>query len=84
MIGGIEMAFVRTVSEQDATGRVKELYDADIGAMGYVPNYTKVLSLRPEILVAYRALGRAIRSGMDVRRYELVTVAVAARLRCSY
>ena len=33
---------------------------------------------------AYRALGKAIRSGMDLRRYELITIAVAARLRCSY
>lgn len=78
------MAFVRTVPEHEAAGLVKELYDAGTASMGYVPNYTAVLSLRPEILAAYRALGRAIRSGMDLRRYELVTTAVAARLRCSY
>ncbi len=78
------MAFVRTVSEGEATGLLKELYDADVAAMGYVPNYSTVLSLRPEILAAYRTLGRAIRKGMDLRRYELVTLIVAARLRCSY
>lgn len=78
------MAFIRTVAEHEAKGLVKELYDADAAAMGYVPNYTKILSLRPEILAAYRALGRVIRRGMDLRRYELVTTVVAARLRCSY
>lgn len=78
------MAFIRTVPEDEASGQVKGLYDADVAFMGYVPNYTKVLSLRPEILAAYRALGKAIRTGMDLRRYELVTTAVAARLRCSY
>jgi alkylhydroperoxidase/carboxymuconolactone decarboxylase family protein YurZ len=29
-------------------------------------------------------MAKAIRSKMDLRRYELITVAVAARLRCSY
>lgn len=78
------MAFIRTIPEHEAAGLLKELYDADAAANGYVPNYTQVLSLRPEILAAYRALGRAIRARMDLRRYELVTTAVAARLRCSY
>lgn len=78
------MAFIRTVPEHEAAGQLKDLYDAAAASMGYVPNYTKVLSLRPEILAAYRALGRAIRTGMDLRRYELVTTVVAARLRCSY
>lgn len=78
------MAFIRTVPEHEAAGQLKDLYDAAAASMGYVPNYTKVLSLRPEILAAYRVLGRAIRAGMDLRRYELVTTVVAARLRCSY
>lgn len=78
------MAYVRTVPENEATGQLKEIYDTDVAAMGYVPNYTKAVSLRPAILGAYRKLGAAIRGGMDLRRYELVTTAVAAHLRCTY
>lgn len=78
------MAYVRTVPEQEATGQLKEIYDADVAAMGFVPNYTKAVSLRPAILGAYKKLGTAIRSGMDLRRYELVTTVVAAHLRCTY
>jgi alkylhydroperoxidase/carboxymuconolactone decarboxylase family protein YurZ len=78
------MAFVRTVPEEQAAWQLGEMYEADRSTYGYVPNFTKALSIRPEIMSAYRALGKAIRSGMDLRRYELITVAVAARLRCSY
>jgi hypothetical protein len=60
------------------------MYEADRRTYGYVPNFTKVLSIRPDIMRAYREMGQAIRSGMDLRRYELVTIVVAARLRCSY
>lgn len=78
------MAFIRTVPEEQAAGPLGAMYEADRSTYGYVPNFTKVLSIRPGIMEAYRALGRAIRSGMDLRRYELITLAVAARLRCSY
>jgi len=78
------VAFVRTVPEEQAAWQLGEMYEADRSTYGYVPNFTKALSIRPEIMSAYRALGKAIRSGMDLRRYELITVAVAARLRCSY
>ena len=78
------MAFVRTVPEEQAAGLLREMYEADRSTYGYVPNFTKALSLRPAMLAAYRELAKAIRAGMDLRRYELITVAVAARLRCSY
>lgn len=78
------MAFVRTIPVEEATGTVKEIYDQDLQQHGYVANYTKALSLHPEIMVAWRNLSRAARANMDLRRYELVTIAVANRLRCSY
>jgi len=78
------VAFVRTVSEEQAAGLLGEMYEADRATYGYVPNFTKALSLRPAVMGAYRELAKAIRFGMDLRRYELVTVSVAARLRCSY
>ena len=78
------MAFIRTVPEEQAAWQLGEIYEADHTRHGYVPNYTKVLSIRPDIMDAYRQLAKVIRGGMDLRRYELITVAVAARLRCSY
>lgn len=78
------MAFIKTIPPEGATGTLRELYDYDIKNLGYVANYTSVLSLHPEIMVAWRNLSREIRSRMDVRRYELITIIAAAALRCSY
>ena len=47
-------------------------------------NYDKALSHRPEVHEAYDRLGDLIKDGMDLRRYELATIAAARRLRSSY
>ena len=78
------MAFIQTVPEEQVTGRLRELYDADLKNLGYVANYTKAMSLRPAVIEAWRDLMGAIRSNMDLRRYELVTITAASRLRCTY
>jgi len=76
--------FIETITPAAATGTLKEIYERDLEANGYLPNYTQALSLKPEVLLAWRRLISAIRDGMDQRRYELVTVIAAARLRCTY
>jgi hypothetical protein len=78
------MAFISTVPPEDATDVLRQLYEQDLQSSGYVPNYTRAMSLRPEVIRAWRALSGAIRSNMDLRRYELVTIAAAAALRSSY
>ena len=78
------MAFIREIPPEEATGEVRALYDQDREALGYVPNYTKVFAHRPEVYVAWARLIGAIRSGMDKRRYELIALAAASRLRSSY
>jgi hypothetical protein len=42
------------------------------------------MSLRPEVIAAWRNLMGSIRSNMRLRRYELVTFATALALRCTY
>jgi alkylhydroperoxidase/carboxymuconolactone decarboxylase family protein YurZ len=78
------MTFIRTIAPQQAEGLLKELYDYDVKNLGFVANYTRALSLHPEILAAWRNLVRQIRARMDERRYELITVAASAALRCTY
>jgi uncharacterized peroxidase-related enzyme len=60
------------------------MYDKDLAAQGYVANYTRTFSLRPEVQQGWLALKDAITSGMDPRLYELATVAVATVIRSSY
>ncbi len=78
------MAFIRSISEQDADGKLRELYDEDLKSRGYVPNFTKAMSLRPEVIRAWRDLQMSIRKNMRLRRYELVTIAAALALKCTY
>jgi uncharacterized peroxidase-related enzyme len=78
------MTFVETVPEHEAAGDVREMYDRDRTASGDVPNYTRAFSHRPQVYAAWRELNMAIKQGMDLRRYELATVAAARRLRSSY
>jgi len=78
------MAYIETVPEDEATGATAAVYSADREAFGDLPNFTRAFSLRPEVYAAWRQLNGAIKSGMDLRRYELATVAAAQRLRSTY
>jgi hypothetical protein len=78
------MAFVRTVPESDAAGLLKEIYDGEVASDGYIHNYVRTLSLHPELVLAYRSLIKTVRERVDLRRYELITFAVSAAVRCSY
>ena len=78
------MSYIRTVPAEEATDKLQELYNDDLKSLGYVANYTKAMSLRPDVIAAWRNLIGAIRSKMRLRRYELVTLAAASALRCTY
>ena len=47
-------------------------------------NMEKAFEERPEVFAAWQQLNGAIKSGMDLRRYELATLAAARRLHSSY
>jgi len=47
-------------------------------------NFERAFEPRPEVYAAWRQLNGAIKTGMDLRRYELATLAAARRLRSSY
>jgi uncharacterized peroxidase-related enzyme len=60
------------------------LYDADVDRQGHVANYTRVFALAPAAYAAWAELGESIKGGMDLRRFELVTLAAARALRSTY
>jgi alkylhydroperoxidase family enzyme len=47
-------------------------------------NFERAFVGRPEVFAAWQQLNGAIKAGMDLRRYELATLAAARRLRSSY
>jgi uncharacterized peroxidase-related enzyme len=78
------MAFVSTVAVDKAAGEIRAMYERTQGVLGYVPNYAKVFSHRPDVMAAWSGLLVSIRGHLDSRRYELVTLAAARALRSSY
>ena len=78
------MTYTETVPPGHAEGAVADLYESDRAAFGHLPNFTRAFSLRPDVYAAWRGLNGAIKANMDLRRYELATVAAARQLRSSY
>jgi uncharacterized peroxidase-related enzyme len=78
------MAFITTTPVAEAADDTRVLYEQAQARLGYVPNYTKLFSLRPAVYAAWGNLLTSIRSHLDTRRYELVTLAAARAMRSSY
>ncbi len=78
------MAFIRTIPAEEASDKLKEIYDGEMNTLGYIANGTMTLSLRPEAFLAWEHLLKTIRSKMRLRRYELITIATAGALHCTY
>jgi hypothetical protein len=78
------MAFIRTIPPEEATDKLKEIYDGEMKSQGYIANGTIALSLRPDAFEAWEHLLKTVRSKMRLRRYELVTIVTAGALHCTY
>jgi uncharacterized peroxidase-related enzyme len=78
------LTFIETVPEDDAPEAVAQLYENVRGAYGHVTNFAQAFSVRPEVFAAWLNLNGKIKANMDMRRYELATLAAARRLRSSY
>ncbi len=75
------MAFINTITPEDATGPTREMYERQQASYGYVPNYAKVFGHRPEVMVRWGRLLAEIRRPMDDRLFELATFAAAFELK---
>jgi len=78
------MAFIDTIPTDAARGDVADMYETDRAGWGFLPNFTRAYSHRPDVYAAWRGLNGSIKANMDERRYELATLAAARRLRSSY
>jgi uncharacterized peroxidase-related enzyme len=78
------MPFIEVVTQDAESDTTAELFASERERLGHVPNYTRLFALRPDVYAAWRQLLGAITTTMDPRRYELVTLAAATKLRSSY
>jgi uncharacterized peroxidase-related enzyme len=78
------MAYINTVTDSDPGSKTARMFAKAEAGYGYLPNMVKAFSHRPDVMEGWNNLLASIKSGMDLRRYELVTMAAAKELRSSY
>jgi uncharacterized peroxidase-related enzyme len=80
------MAWIRTVDESAATGRLKERYQEDLDKLGFVMAATKAFSASPTLAEAYRVFRHAIQTEgrLSLRERRLINLVVADRIRSTY
>ncbi|MBI5849939.1 MAG: carboxymuconolactone decarboxylase family protein [Planctomycetes bacterium] len=82
------MAYISTVADDDARGRLAKLYDAARARAGRVYGIVRLMSLDPAILDAsmtlYQATITSPRSPLPRWFRELIAVRVSSTNHCSY
>jgi len=75
------MAFIDIIPDTEIGDDIRAMYERQQSFWGFVPNYAKVFSHRPEIMGLWAQLQVGIKRHMDKRRFELITFAAAHTLR---
>ncbi len=81
------MASIKTISPDQATGKLKKIYDNLLQTRGKIAEVHKIQSLNPEALVAHMDLYMAVMFGKSpLRRYqrEMLGVVTSASNHCEY
>ena len=74
------MAFIRQIEHADATGELKEFYNALVEIAGGVPNIVKLSSLKPSAVSAAQDLYQSVlyhESGLTLEEKEMVATLVS-------
>lgn len=73
--------FIESIAPEDAQGDVAQMYLRQRNHWGFVPNYARAFSRRPEVLARWGQLLAEIKRYMPSRRFQLVTFVAAVELR---
>jgi len=77
---------VKLVGQEEATGKLKAIYEELTKALGFVPNTFKAMGRTPRFLESMIQLDAAARIGGEIlQKYkELICLAVSAASGCQY
>jgi len=81
------MAWIKTTSEQDASGRLKEVYAELRQKFPMVPNIMQSFSLKPEVLAAVaRTFTTGTFGGSNLSRVQegMIATVVSSLNQCHY
>jgi len=81
------MTWIRTIHEDDAEGRLAEVYEAIIERRGKLSNIMRIQSLAPEAMAIHMELYLALmfsKGGLSRAERELIAVIVSVENGCTY
>ena len=82
------MAWIHTIDEAEATGVVKEEYDAAIARAGQLYNIVKLFSVRPKSMHAFVELYKIVMHDPDCplsrMQREMIATVVSKMNECHY
>jgi len=81
------MGFIKTIPPDEATDRLKRVYDSAIKRAGSVANVLRIQSLNPKVLQAGVQLYQAImhaESSLSRAEREMIAVVVSVENECFY
>lgn len=78
--------FLKTIAEEEATGRIAELYGAQKAQNGFVMSAMCCWTARPDLLPIYQDFADKIRSGSSLspRDWRLITFVAAKQVPSTY
>ena len=78
--------FLQTIGEEEATGRVADIYEAQKSQMGFVMATARSFTARPDFLPIYTDFFDKLRSGfsLGVREWRLITLIAAKHIPSTY
>jgi len=78
--------FLKTIGEDEATGRVAESYAADRSRLGFVMSATACWTARPDLLPAWEDFYAKVKAGFSLspRDWRLITFAAARHVPSTY
>ena len=81
------ITWLRVPAEDDVPPAARELWDKPLEKLGFVPNVLRVMSLRPEHLVAWWGYIQELmtgESGLTKAQREMIAVVVSVENQCHY
>ena len=87
--GGKDMASIKMIDENDASGKVKEIYDEIKNSLGidFIPNLYKVMAHNPDYLEVNWNKSKTVmhqNGKLDAVTKEAIAIAVATTIGCDY
>ena len=81
------MSYIKTIDEEKATGKLKEVYESIAGKGRKMAHILKVQSLNPEAIEAHYKFYRSImfaKSNLTRAQREMIATVVSIENKCHY